>query len=77
MVSVLSIGTLCMNFANEDIAPPDLTTMGLQLNWTLFKDRNFAIEIILHNHVVDHLFAIEVNRYTLTNHDNAELVPFP
>ena len=70
------VGFIRRKFLDENILPTDFATMSLQLNCTLIKKWQLAIEIIFEDGVIYNKLVVEVNSSTSAYLDDAELVPF-
>ena len=49
--------------------------MCLQFNGFLVKDRDVAVPVVFHDHVVGHQLAVQVNGYLVADHFDAERIP--
>ena len=71
-----TVGFGCRNFAQKNVAPTDLTAVGLQLDRTAGRDGQRAIIVVLHEGVIDNEFLIQPDRDPCADHQDAEMVPF-
>jgi hypothetical protein len=63
------------NLANEDVAEARFGSVSLQVDRTGRIDGDLGIVVILHDHVVDDLLAIELHRDIRAHHSDEHAIP--